>query len=182
MCRDLPQAVAVKLYLSYVRPVLEYGSAVWHSGLREIDALAIERVQASVARTILRASRDRTKSSLFAELNWPSLRWRREIGCFCLLHQLLYTRTSPCTDVLFPLSALNHAYNTRKPLNLILHPPRTTWYMNSFLTRASILWNSLPHELQNIKDKKSFKLALSLHWQSLSYQTSDSCAHLIRPV
>ena len=182
MCRDLPQAVAVKLYLSYVRPVLEYGSAVWHSGLREIDALAIERVQASVARTILRASRDRTKSSLFAELNWPSLRWRREIGCLCLLHQLLYTRTSPFTDILFPLSALNHAYNTRTPLNLILPPLHTTRYMNSFLTRASILWNSLPHELQNIKDKKSFKLALSLHWQSLSYQTSDSFAHLIRPV
>ena len=44
MCRDLPQAVAVKLYLSYVRPVLEYGSAVWRSGLREIDALALEQV------------------------------------------------------------------------------------------------------------------------------------------
>ena len=64
----IPQAVAVELYLTYVCPLLEYGSAVRHSGLREINALALERVQASVARTILRASQDQ-KKSLFAELN-----------------------------------------------------------------------------------------------------------------
>ena len=55
MARDLPLPVASILYVYYVRPVLEYASPVWHGSLREEDAISLERIQASVARSLLQA-------------------------------------------------------------------------------------------------------------------------------
>ena len=80
----LPYIIAVEatafvrhLYISLVRPVLEYAGPVWDSCTLE-DCLRVERLQLSVARAILRASR-RTKSdvSVLAEIGWPTL------GRFC---------------------------------------------------------------------------------------------------
>ena len=56
MARDLPLPVASKLYVYYVRPVLEYASLVWHGSLREEDAMSLERIQASVARSLLQST------------------------------------------------------------------------------------------------------------------------------
>ena len=57
MARDLPLPVASILYVYYVRPVLEYASPVhvWHGSLREEDAMSLERIQASVARSLFQA-------------------------------------------------------------------------------------------------------------------------------
>ena len=55
MARDLPLPVASILYVYNVRPVLEYASPVWHGSLREEDAMSLERIQASVARSLLQA-------------------------------------------------------------------------------------------------------------------------------
>ena len=56
MARGLPLPVASILYVYeyYVRPVLDYASPVWHGSLRE-DAMSLERIQASVARSLLQA-------------------------------------------------------------------------------------------------------------------------------
>ena len=79
MARDLPLPVASILYVYYVRPVLEYASPVWHGSLREEDAMSLERIQASVARSLLQADWFTPKEELFRQLGWPALRWRREI-------------------------------------------------------------------------------------------------------
>ena len=55
MSNDLPLPVATRLYIYYVRPTMEYACAVWHGSLREDIALSLERIQASVARRLLRA-------------------------------------------------------------------------------------------------------------------------------
>ena len=38
MARELPSSVAIKLYLCYVRPSLEYAAPVWHGSILENDA------------------------------------------------------------------------------------------------------------------------------------------------
>ena len=95
-------SLTIKLFLCYVRPTLGYASP-WHGTKSEDDALAMERIQAAVARRILRAPRHTPKSDLLAQLNWPALRWRREIASVCLLHQLLNNRPERLSDFLFPV-------------------------------------------------------------------------------
>ena len=73
------------------------------------DAMAIERVQAAVARSILRAPFRTPKTDLFKQLNWLSLRWRREIASMTLFHKLLLTRPPPldfCFSALHRRSAV----------------------------------------------------------------------------
>ena len=63
MSRYLPRApsTTAKLYLYYVRPCFEYASPVWHGATPASDAQSLERLQASMARTILRAERTTPK-------------------------------------------------------------------------------------------------------------------------
>ena len=61
MARNLQRDLVSKLYLSYVRPCMEYASPVWHSGLTTSEATTLERLQARMARTILRAPWDTSK-------------------------------------------------------------------------------------------------------------------------
>ena len=66
--------------------------------------MAIERVQAAVARSILRAPFRTPKTDLFKQLNWPSLHLRREIASMTLFHKLLLTRPPPLEScLLIPL-------------------------------------------------------------------------------
>ena len=57
MSHQQPRTVTIRLFKSYVRPTMEYASAVWHSSLKEEDASSIERIQAGhgVARCLLKA-------------------------------------------------------------------------------------------------------------------------------
>ena len=52
---------------------MEYACPVWHSSASAVDALVLERVQASVVHTILAADWDTPKDILFRQLDWPSL-------------------------------------------------------------------------------------------------------------
>ena len=115
MSKDLRPSTVQQLYVYFLRPKLEYACPVWHGrgALLERDAIALERVQSAVARSILRAPFHTSKTELFEQLNWPSLRWRREIFGIGLFHRILHTRPPPldswllvsiCIDEHHPLS------------------------------------------------------------------------------
>ena len=162
MARDLPLPVASILYVYYVRPVLEYASPVWHGSLREEDAMSLERIQASVARSLLQADWFTAKEELFRQLGWPALRWRREITSLTMFHKLLHSRPEPLSECLFQYASATSARSRRKPFQLVLLLPhtRTTRYRESFFYRSALLWNSLPHDIQSLKNSKSFRDAL----------------------
>ena len=80
------------LYIYYVRPVMEYASTVWHGSITEDEAIAMERVQASVARCVSKSPWSTPKETLFESLDWPSLRWRRDVARMVLFHKLLTCR------------------------------------------------------------------------------------------
>ena len=92
--KRLATDVIKKLYVYYVRPVMEYASPVWHGSITEEEAIAMERVQASVARCVSKSPWSTPKERLFESLDWPSLRWRRDVASMILSHKLL-TSTLP---------------------------------------------------------------------------------------
>ena len=104
MMHNLNDSLTIKLFFCYVWPTLQHASPLWHGTKSEDDAKAMERIQTAVARHILRAPWHTPKSALLALLNWPALRWKREIASLCLLHQLLNNRPEPLSTFLVPLS------------------------------------------------------------------------------
>ena len=152
---------------------MEYASPLWHGSIRDEDALQLERIQAAVARRILHAPWDTPTRQLLEELNWPSLRWRREIASLCLLHQLLQERPDPLSDTLPQYASTCNTRSPRNPKELILANARTTRYSKSFFFRTSVVWNILPGHLQQLTSPHQFKLAIREHFHTLKF----NCLH-----
>ena len=171
MSKDLRPSTVQQLYVYFLRPKLEYACPVWHGALLERDAIALERVQGAVARSILRAPVHTSKSKLFEQLNWPSLRWRREIFCIGLFHRILHTHPPPLDSCLFPFASTNTTRSLRKPKQLILPRVHTSKYVKSFFFRSALLWNTLPAQLQNITSYHKFKTSIEEHWSAHKYST-----------
>ena len=177
MARDLPLPVAsiLYVYMYYVRPVLEYASPVWHGSLRVEDAMFLERIQASVARSLLQADWFTPKEELFRQLGWPALRWRREITSLTMFHKLLHSRPEPLSECLFQYASATSARSRRKTFQLLLPHTRTTRYRESFFYKSALLWNSpLPHDIQSLKNSKSFRDALENHYQTYKFTTTEN--------
>ena len=137
---------------------MEYASPVWHGSITEDEAIAMERVQASVARCGSKSPWSTPKETLFESLNWPSLRWRRYVASMVLFHKLLTSAaTSSFSECIPSFSSSNSVRGTRKPLQLLLNHANMSRYTNSFFYRSSVLWNSLPSNLQAIKNRKPLK-------------------------
>ena len=139
MSKVLPPATTAQLSLYFLRPKLEYASPVWHGNLLEWDAMAIERVQTAVARSILCDPFRTSKTDLFEQFNWPSLSLRREIASNTLFHKLQLTRPPPLDSCLFPFASTLSGRSMRKPHQLILPEAHTSKYINSFFYRSSLV-------------------------------------------
>ena len=128
---------------------MEYASPVWHSGLTTSEATTLERLQARMARTILRAPWDTSKSIMLATLEWPSLRWRCAVACMSLFHRLMTLklttgeRDRPFPDVI-PFNTVSTSSNRqhRKPHQILLPNIRSQAYLKSYLVQAAIAWNT----------------------------------------
>ena len=153
---------------------MEYASAVWHGSLREDNAMSIERIQASVARRLLRADWFTPKETLLEQLGWPALRWRREISSLTLFYKLLHRRPEPLHELLFPFAHTTSSRCRRKPLQLLLLQARTTRYRETFFYRSALLWNSVPPDIQAHTNSTTFRKAIEQHWSAYRYTTTQN--------
>ena len=126
VCPQLSPAVAKPLYLSYVRPVMEYSSPLWSGAISKEQLLTLERIQASVARRILRCNFSTPKAELFRILEWPTLQWRRAVASTLFLHGILFNRPqqSILSKEIFPFAKRPSHHGIWKPFQLVL--PTTT--------------------------------------------------------
>lgn len=169
MLHSIPSDVVIKLFLKFVRPSFEYAAPVWHGSISECDAIKLESIQCSVARTILKAAWVTPKSTLLKEIGWPSLRWRREILSMVLFFKLISSRPQLFCEYLpvFVKDKVNREH--RKPLQLLLPSVKSSRHLNSFFIRSSILWNKLPHRIQSAPSSTVFRSLLEHHWETFKF-------------
>ena len=74
-----------QMYVSYVRPLLEYSSIVW-DGCSEQDKTALERLQNEVARIVTGLTKSTSLVNLYKECGWDSLSKRRFFPKKCVLY------------------------------------------------------------------------------------------------
>ena len=87
-----------------------------------------------------------------------------EITSLAMFHKLLHSRPEPLSECLFQYASATSCRSRRKPFQLLLPHTRTTRYRESFFYRPALLWNSLPHNIQSLKNSKSFRNALENHY------------------
>jgi hypothetical protein len=81
-----------KLYIGFIRPILEYGGIVWDNcSLHESELL--ESVQLEAPRIITGLRKGTSHEKLYTELGWVPLQERRRTNKLILLHKILHDET-----------------------------------------------------------------------------------------
>ena len=141
------------LYSTYIRPILEYGSQIAHTGLiRDRDCL--ERVQRRATK-LIKGFSDLPYSARLAELNLNPLESRRIRGDLMLLFHLF--QTGDVHDF-FTLTAQKHLRGHDKKL---IQPHCRTRTLHNFFTLWVIsTWNASREEIVQSPSKTTFERLL----------------------
>ena len=124
------------LYLSLVRPHLEYASDVWDPHLQR-DRLLIENVQKFGLR-ICAKQWDLGYDELFTNFNVPKLQSCQVQHKLCTMFKILHDLIS------FPSSIFVHRPSRYRP-NMYFQPfAHTNCFLHSFVPNTISSWNSLP--------------------------------------
>ena len=79
----LTRATLNQIYLSYVRPILEYSSIVW-DGCSVMCSESLEKLQNEAVRFVKGLTRSVSLENLYEECGWQTLssRWKNTKLCF----------------------------------------------------------------------------------------------------
>ena len=151
-------ALKTMAYKALVRPLVEYGSAVWDpSTQRCINQL--EMVQRRAARFVLhRYHNTSSVGDMIKQLEWPSLQTRREhsrLAFFYKIHNKLvdFNVTGHITPVTRPTRTV-HSHGYHVPQS------RTEQHRQSYFPRTVRTWNSLPQDVVIAPSADAFRLRL----------------------
>ena len=101
------------MYISFVRPKLEYGSIIWDDCTEE-DKLRLESIQLMFGRIVTGAKRGTSHDLLYMDLGWQKLSERRNISKLKIFHKLSHGNLPQYLSHLLPLRVdQTTAYNLR---------------------------------------------------------------------
>lgn len=149
------------MYVTFIRPSLEYASPVWcNLDQQMVDKL--ERLNLDAARIITGAIRGTRHELLYRESGLETLTARRQRTRLVLIHKMINgTAPTYMCNLLPERVGVRQQYSLRNANNISMPYCRTELLKNSFLPRTIQDWNNLPDELKSIQDEKLFKKRLT---------------------
>jgi len=132
-----------KLYLSLVRPHLEYSCEVWSPSTKELKH-RLEMVQRHAARFVKNDYRQTASvTAMLKELNWDTLESRRTRFQLKYVHKMLSNQVALNPSDYFEKNTYSSLRNSHSK-KLTLKFARVDVVKNSFFYSIVPLWNSLP--------------------------------------
>ena len=140
--------VMLQLYLSLVRPHMEYAAAVWSPHLQK-NIEALQSVQKLALRMIYHAW-GMAYQELIGISSLPTLEERRVVMLLCLLYQIV-TVNGFNQNTLTPSTSLSRH---------LLHSDSFCRFKHSFVPFTINLWNNLDHTIVSAPTPSCFKCCL----------------------
>ena len=152
------------IYISFIRPLLEYGDTVWDN-CTQYEKYELDKIQDEAARIATGATKLVSLTNLDKEIGWESLSKRRSNHKLTLLYKMI-NHLIPIYLSSLILAQVSSAsrYNLRNANNYQTIRARTNQYRDFLLTI-----NSTPLELFTTKSKT---FQYSKLFQALSKKTS----------
>ncbi len=148
-----------RVFISYIRPSLEYASSVWSSSGVSLNA-SLERVQRRYTKRIC-GLKDVPYEQRLCVLGLSTLAKRR------LYHDLVLTYK--CLHGILAVShqslglQLSQAPTRAGGLRLVHYKPKSKIIAQCFQSRIPPLWNNLPLSVVSCRTLRTFKAALAKH-------------------
>ena len=137
----LPHLALETLYLSMVRPVLEYGNVIYDSMSLSFDEL-LEKTQRRAAIICTGAYRHTETQTLLQEVGWPTLSMRRQQHKLQLFYKIRSGQYPDYIKRLVP-EPVNNRYTLRTQGHLPPLHTRLVSTAKSFIPSTIKLWNKL---------------------------------------
>ena len=150
-----------KLYISFIRPLLEYSDSVWDNCSSE-SKKQLEAIHTESARIVSGATKLCSIEKLFVELGWESLQSRQNKHKLILFYKIFHGLTPDYLyDLVPPLVQDTTSYNLRNSDNIQNYRARSNLFLNSFFPSTIRAWNDLPNDTKNASSVASFKHRLN---------------------
>ena len=147
----------LRLYVSFIRPHLEYAAAAWDPFLKK-DIELIEDVQKLALKVCLK-SWNTKYNELLEQSNLPSIRARRQQAKLCHFYKIVNNETF-FPNVPIQARQLNYSSRTVHTKALIPLQARSSQYLHSFFPSSVSAWNSLPPNTASAPSISVFKTKL----------------------
>ena len=160
-------SIMVPLFSAIIRPVLEYGNAVW-CPYKKKDIKKIEDVQRDYTRRI-KGMNGLDYSERLQTLKLPSLEFRRLRGDLIEVYKILHNIYDPITT--HSLLTIDSSSCTHSNGFKLTKPGfNTNPYKYFFTNRIVNDWNSLPSQVVNADSLNTFKNKIDLHFRDIMYK------------
>ena len=157
-----------RLYVTLVRPHLEYAQSVWSPHLAK-HVNMIENVQIRATKLV-----DNIGSLDYGErlkaLELPSLTYRRKRGDMIEIYKHFNSYDIQALSPSFQPRDRTTRGNTLKLTERIPRDGCRGLQMNSFYHRTTRTWNELPDHVVSAKTIDTFKNRLDQHWEEMKYK------------
>ncbi|XP_065639515.1 uncharacterized protein LOC136072275 [Hydra vulgaris] len=148
------------LYITFVRPLLEFAVPVWSPFLKS-DCDYIERIQHKATK-LVSSIRNLSYTNRIEELNLTTLVERRQRGDLIQMYKIMNNIDKLEKGIRFPIvnnHTRGHCFKISKEMTKHKHRE------NFFFNRVANLWNSLPEEIVKSLSINNFKAAIDC-WMS----------------
>lgn len=150
-----------KIYIAFIRPLLEYSDSVWDNCSNELKT-QLDLIHNEAARIITGATKLCSIRKLFADLGWDTLQERRTKHKLVVFYKIINGLTpSYLSDLIPPLVQENSAYSLRNSNDIQLIRARTNVFFNSFFPSTIRAWNDLPEDVKSARTVSAFKYRLN---------------------
>ncbi len=154
----LPRTALNQIYLSYVRPMMEYGGPLFaYEDDKELKIL--DNIQMEALHIVTGAKKRTSHEILKNEVNWPELSLRRTFQQVTLIHKVTHKK--------FPKYLLNslppmNDSTTRPERRYKFNTPLFdhAYYRDSIIPKSLSNWNNLPNHIRVISNLDTFKYQL----------------------
>ena len=157
--KDCPQSVKETVYLSLVRPLLEYASCVWDPSAEGLKQ-DLEMVQRRAARFVLNDfDRNSSVDQMLSKIGWERLEKRRKQARLCLLFKFYHDiiKVDASSIILDPNYVGRKDHNKKiRRIQSRLFP-----YHTSFFPKTIRDWNTLPGHVIETNNLMEFKKLLN---------------------
>ena len=162
--------IMVPLFKAMIRPILEYGNAVWFPYFKK-DRKRIENIQRTFTKKI-HGMANKSYTERMQLLKLPSLEFRRLRGDLIEVFKIIHEIYDPVTTTSL-LTAHQNIKGTRKNNNLNLSKSGTKRNKSKmfFTNRINNTWNNLPNYVVNADNVNDFKNKIDKHFIKYTYLT-----------
>ena len=156
----LDRSTLERLYVAFIRPVLEYGDVLFDNCTEECSNM-LESIQKRAGRVVTGAIRGTSSVVLYNELGWESLKHRRENNKLVFFSKVVHRNAPQYLIEHIPQTVQdNTRYNLRNNNDLIPYRCRTETFKSSFFPSMTSTWNTLDPHLKSITSAQALRAAL----------------------